>query len=300
MKIKFWGVRGSIASPGPDTVVYGGNTPCVQVIEENHPVIILDAGTGIRQLGRELLGLPGDKLEIHLLFSHTHWDHIQGFPFFLPIYSPKTNLVIYGPTHFENKKMFDVLNGQMDYTYFPVRLSELQSNISYFEIKENSFKIGDLKFSTQYLNHPVLCIGYKVQSGNKTAVYATDNEPFYDFIHENGDQKSDSAKDIKEFIAQQNQKLIDFCTDADLLILDAQYTDAEYPSKKGWGHNSISHALDLAQKAKVKRLAVFHHDPERTDAQVDEIIEYAREKSKNGGPFPKEIFGSKESAEIEV
>ncbi|MBI5177946.1 MAG: MBL fold metallo-hydrolase [Nitrospinae bacterium] len=293
MKLQFWGVRGSIPAPGPDTAHFGGNTSCLHLMAEGQPAIILDAGTGIRKLGIELLRNHKDKKEIHLLFSHTHWDHIQGLPFFAPLYIPGFSIHIYGPVHYE-KSLEHILDQQMEYTYFPVRVAELQAKISYHELKEESFNIGDITVRTKYLNHPVLCLGYRFERNGKAIVYCTDHEPYYNFLGED-----DGGEEVNMVVEDQNNRLKDFIRGADLLVMDTQYTEEEYPSHQGWGHSSTVHNVGLIANCGIKRLAMFHHDPDRTDADEKKIVELMRRLGKDAG-LDVEIFGAREGLSIEV
>lgn len=256
MKVKFWGVRGSIPCPGPATQKYGGNTSCLQILGGSE-IVIVDAGTGIRELGLELMKKPPSK--VHLLLTHTHWDHIQGFPFFPPIYRAGNEIHIYGPgTH--EKTLEEALLFQMQHTYFPVSGVELAAKIRFTQIEEISFQIGTICVSTKFMNHPIRVLAYKFQRGNRTLVYTGDNEPY-----ENGRPDHEANQEVQTFVAG-----------ADLLIADTQYTDEEYATKHGWGHSSLSHVLDLALGANVKRLALFHHEPTHTDRHLDGMERLAR------------------------
>ncbi|MBI5184332.1 MAG: MBL fold metallo-hydrolase [Nitrospinae bacterium] len=297
MKIKLWGVRGSIPSPGPTTVKYGGNTPCIQAINEEEPgeIIILEAGTGIRELGLSLIKLK-PKPRIHILLSHTHWDHIHGLPFFIPIFAAGFDIKIYGPVHYD-KKLSEILAGQMDYAYFPVRTAELSSDISYRDLKEERLSVGGLEFQTQYMNHPVMTLGYRITQGGKTFVYTGDNEPYSNFQKE-GEILDD--ENIDEFVEEQNNRVVEFARDCSLLVADSQYTDDEYSAKKGWGHSSIGHAVALATKANVKRLVLFHHEPERTDGQLEGMLASAGQKKEELKNSSLEIFLAREKDEYEI
>jgi phosphoribosyl 1,2-cyclic phosphodiesterase len=273
MRIRFWGVRGSIPCPGKDTVVYGGNTACVEIqMGAVGRRMIIDAGSGIRELGNQMVAedLPKGPLQADVFLSHTHWDHIMGFPFFTPIFIPGTVLNIYGPVTYEDETLGEVLNGQWTYRYFPIRQEELSSSISYHDLKETELDLGDgIQLTTKYLNHPLLCLGYRFEYRDRVIVTAYDTEPFRNvFCTDPQDPNFDEAMAAEgELVAaEENQRIVDFCQGADLLIHDAQYTEAEYQSGKlGWGHSSIEYAISLAQRAGVKQLALFHHDPMRSD-----------------------------------
>jgi len=279
MKIKFWGVRGSIPCPGPSTVKYGGNTPCIELrFRSDNRLIIIDAGSGIRELGNYLMAndLPNGPINTEIYLSHTHWDHIMGFPFFTPIYVPGTKLKIYGPVTYEDDTLEDVLGGQLTYRYFPVRQAELASSIEYVDLKEETLEIGDgIKLTTKYLNHPILCLGYRFEYQGKVFCTAFDTEPFQNvFCTDPEDPSYDEtmAQEGEEVAREENQRIEQFFKGADLLIHDTQYTQEEYAtSKTGWGHTSFEHAIAAAKRANVKKMALFHHEPMRTDSQIDEL-----------------------------
>lgn len=288
MRLKFWGVRGSIPTPGPTTVKYGGNTTCIQLIGDNEipingEILIIDAGSGIRELGLSLLNLP-KPLKINLLITHTHMDHINGFPFFVPAFIPGTKIDIYGPLHYE-KRLEEIFAGQMDYSYFPISTAQLAAELNYHELNEGEFELGSLHVTTHYMNHPVLTLGYRVTDGNKTFIYTGDHEPYFDIIGDAGRDEMDEeeAEDIKTIVEQQNKRLIQFLSGADTLVCDAAYTPEEYQTHKGWGHSSTDHAVDWAVEAAVKKLVLFHHEPTHSDQQLEEMESYAREKIKSAG-----------------
>jgi len=288
MRLKFWGVRGSIPTPGPTTVKYGGNTTCMQLIGDNEipingEILIIDAGTGIRELGLELLNLP-KPLKINLLITHTHMDHINGFPFFIPAFIPGTKIDIYGPLHYE-KRLEEIFAGQMDYSYFPISTAQLAAELNYHELNEGEFELGNLHVTTHYMNHPVLTLGYKVTDGKKTFTYTGDHEPYFDIIGDaaNDEVDKDDEEDVKAIVEQQNKRLIEFFSGADTLVCDAAYTPEEYQTHRGWGHSSTDHVVDWAVEAGVKKLVLFHHEPTHNDQQLEEMESYAREKIKNTG-----------------
>jgi len=277
MKIRFWGVRGSIPCPGPLTMKYGGNTPCIEIyFTDIKRRIIVDAGSGIRELGNHLVAteLPIGPIQTELFLTHTHWDHIMGFPFFTPIYVPSTKLRVYGPVTYEEDTLDKIVGGQLSYRYFPVREAELAAKIEYVQLKEGRFELGDgIVLITKYLNHPILCLGYRFEYQGKSICTAYDTEPFRNlFCTDPEDPAFDPAmsQDGDLVAREQNELVEDFFKNADLLIHDTQYTEDEYTSTKlGWGHTPIEHAIAAAQRAGVKQLALFHHDPMRTDDQLD-------------------------------
>jgi phosphoribosyl 1,2-cyclic phosphodiesterase len=252
--IKFWGVRGSIPTPGPGTVRYGGNTSCVEV-RCGDEIIILDAGTGLRPLGLALLAEFKNKpLNLTLLITHTHWDHIQGLPFFAPIYNPRCRLRILG-CQGSRESLLQALTGQMESTYFPVPFAKLPSNIEIEELKDFSFDIGPVLVRAQRANHPGVCVGYRLFSPDGLVAYFPDTEP----------RLGGDDRDMMEFVR-----------DADVLILDSQYDRAEYKKHIGWGHGCVDDSVALALTAGVKKLCLFHHDSAHNDKKIDAFLKYAR------------------------
>lgn len=276
LHVTFWGTRGSLPTPGRMTEKYGGNTPCVSVRHENS-LVIIDAGTGIRLLGIELaqaIAAGTAPTEIHLFLSHTHWDHIQGLPFFEPAFIPGVKLNIYGSPARE-KVLENILEGQMDTHYFPIDMTMFAADLTIHEISSDVIEIGDLKLDWQeQVFHPGGCVRYRVRLGSRTMVYASDIEldqmtnPPENFAQD--PQWGHIDLDERKRLLQQ---FADFIRDADLLIGDGQYSENDYPKKRGWGHSSVPVLADTAVEAGVKDLAVFHHEPRTTDSMVDE---YAR------------------------
>jgi phosphoribosyl 1,2-cyclic phosphodiesterase len=270
MNIRFWGTRGSIASPGKLTVKYGGNTSCVEV-RAGKQILIFDAGTGIRDLGNQLIKEFASQplMTVCLFISHTHWDHIQGFPFFMPAYAKNFQVNVYGPPA-RDKSLKDLLKFQMDAEYFPVPLGDLNAQIVMQEVRE-PFWIGDVQITPFYVNHPAMTLAYKISEGGKTFIYASDNEPYRYTLHAaRKDQLS------SQYGAELDQKFIDFLTGADFLVCEAQYTLDEYRSKIGWGHSPIESVVEFAIKANVKQLALFHHDPAHDDVTIDAMVKHAQ------------------------
>ncbi len=247
-------MRGSIPTPGRGTVRYGGNTTCVEV-RIGDDIIILDAGTGLRLLGQSLFAeFPEQPLSLTLLISHTHWDHIQGLPFFAPIYDARCRLRILGGEG-ARKGLVEALAGQMESTYFPVPFSKLPSNIEIEELREFNFAIGNTLVRAQRANHPGFCVGYRLFSPDGLVCFFPDTEP-----RPGGDDR----------------EMIDFIRDADVLILDSQYSRAEYRRHTGWGHGCVEDSVALALRAGVKKLILFHHDPSHDDRTIDGLVQHAR------------------------
>ena len=260
--LTFWGTRGSISTPGSTTEKYGGNTPCVSV-RFGDTEVILDAGTGIRDLGIYLtdeIKRNSENRKLNLFLSHTHWDHIQGLPFFSPAYMPETKLAIYGSPKKESF-LEGILSRQMDINYFPVEMNALAADISVEEITEETLHLGEIDIDWQeQVVHPGGSVRYSLCAAGKKIVYATDVE--LDKIVE-GSTFKDAAKLLAEYR--------EFIHGADLLIADGQYTESEYPEKKGFGHTSIPTLIGIANEEKVKQLAVFHHDPVHSDTMIDKL-----------------------------
>ena len=296
LQVRFWGVRGSIPCPGPATARYGGNTSCIQVLGDNE-VIILDGGTGLRELG---LKLSAEKrpLRIHLLLSHTHWDHIQGFPFFTPIYHPANEIIVYGPRALD-KSLEEALMFQMQYTYFPVRGVELAAKMQFREIEEQTWKIGDIEFASKSMNHPIRVLAYRFRRGDRAAAYTGDNEPYYDVMAEKGDPSDPAIRRRIRFIEECNQSVVEFFRGLDVLVADAQYTDEEYAQKRGWGHSSVSQVIASAAGAGVRKLVLFHHEPTHPDAAMDRIAKQSRSMARKVSK-KMELIVAREGMTIEV
>ncbi|MBM4441544.1 MAG: MBL fold metallo-hydrolase [Candidatus Rokubacteria bacterium] len=273
MKVTFWGTRGSIPSPGPDTVRYGGNTSCVEVRVGGH-VLVFDAGTGMRPLGLALAKDFRDQpLTVHLFISHTHWDHIQGFPFFAPAYRAASTIHIYGAPG-QGRSLEKVLRGQMESDYFPVGLADLAATLDVHEFRAAPFEIGDVRVDASYLNHPAMNLAYRVSCGGRSLVYATDHEPHAATL----EHMAGRGEEGRAFGARLDAGVVAFAADTDLLIADAQYTDEEYPQRIGWGHSPLSATVALAVGARARALALFHHDPMHGDDVVARMEREARER----------------------
>lgn len=266
MKIKFWGVRGSIPVPGPDTIKFGGNTSCVEV-NCGDEIIVIDGGTGLRPLGLDLLQRAIDNKKfnkkISILFSHVHWDHIQGFPFFRPAFNPEFKIHLYGSKH-SDVDIECAVRGQMVAPHFPLRLRDMPSKISFKQLSgDETTHIGDILIKNLALNHPNGSFGYKIEHKNKSFVYLSDHE----------------------YSDESEQRLIKFAQNSSFIIYDSMYTPEEYSgsdgqgSRKGWGHSTWEYGVELAKAANVDRLVLFHHG--REDNKVSEIESLAKKKFKN-------------------
>jgi phosphoribosyl 1,2-cyclic phosphodiesterase len=296
-RVKFWGVRGSIPSPGPDTVHYGGNTTCVEV-RAGGEIIILDAGTGLRALGRALMEeFQGRPLNLTMLLTHTHWDHIQGLPFFGPVYNPQCHLRILG---FEGarKGLVHILSGQMESPYFPVPFGELPGNIEIEEVKDLDFHIGSVGVKAHFANHPGVCVGYRLFTDDGSVAFFPDNEPYSHREQSARLQKAD-LKATKEFTRDEEERLAVFLRDTDLLILDSQYDHGEYLKHAGWGHGCVDDSVELAEMAGVKQLVLFHHDPDHDDKKVAAMVETGREIARQTGSKLK-VTAAREGEVIEL
>jgi CheY-like chemotaxis protein/phosphoribosyl 1,2-cyclic phosphodiesterase len=264
-----------LAKPGPTTVRYGGNTPCVELRTADGTLIVLDCGTGAHGFGQVLAAEGPQPVHGHLLITHTHWDHIQGFPFFAPLFIPDNVWDIYAPGGL-GKRLEETLAGQMEYAYFPVTLEQLGATIRYHDLVEGVFDVGDAQVTARYLNHPGLTLGYRVQVGEAVVIYATDHEPHADPQPEASSQSGSGFPILP--VHREDRGHIEFLRGADLVIHDAQYTAAEYPQKVGWGHSPMEYAVDVALAAGVKRLALFHHDPTHDDHTLDRLVEVCRRR----------------------
>lgn len=276
-RIRFWGVRGSIPTPGQQTAGFGGNTSCVEV-RVGDRVIILDAGSGIRALGQSLMREFRDKpLNLTMLVTHTHWDHIQGFPFFIPAYNPKVNVRIVGyegAVHGLRGALFE----QMQSAFFPVGLNQMASHVTFEELSEMEFDLDGIKVRTIFANHPGICLGYRLSTPSGDVVYMPDHEAYERHEIERQKISGETSQASLDYARAQDEKVIDFIRQADVLIGDTQYDAAEYPSRLGWGHTCVDDAVDLALRAGVKQLFLFHHDPDHFDDKMVELTAAAEKR----------------------
>lgn len=292
MRVRFWGTRGSVPTPGPSTVRFGGNTACIEMRTDRGTFFIFDSGTGIRELGLELTR-RGESVNAHLLLGHTHWDHISGFPFFTPAFVPGNHLTIYGARDLD-RSLRDVLAGQMHYTYFPVPLGDLRADIEFYELEEGEIQIEETRVRSHYLNHTAVCMGYRIEADGVSVAYITDHEP-YAVPTRVVDPDADPGR--SPFVHGGDRRLVEFVRGVDLLIQDTQYTPEEYNQRRGWGHGSTEYVTDIAVAAGVRQTAMFHHEPTHSDADIEHMVDAARARARSLGS-PVEIFAAAEGQEV--
>ena len=282
MKVRFWGVRGSIPVPGRSTNRYGGNTSCVEVRPNGQSPIIIDAGTGIRRLGKSLMEeqFRDGKGKAAILISHTHWDHVQGLPFFSPLYRAGNEVQIFARQR--DLHLEAVFSQQHNAPYFPVPLSAMQADMRFHELIEGAqFDIGNAKVTSARLNHPWIAIAYRIDVDHASVVYCADTAPFTDLLLGREFVQSPDLgtlpPPIMEELKEMRRGIVALCKDADLLIYDTQFTPAEYKSRPHWGHSRPDDAIEIAREAKVKQLCLFHHAPLRSDDENDAILAQYRQ-----------------------
>jgi phosphoribosyl 1,2-cyclic phosphodiesterase len=305
MKIRFWGVRGSYPVPGPTTNRYGGNTSCVEVRPRNGPHIVIDAGTGLRRLGKDLMqtAFGEGRGTAHLLISHTHWDHIQGLPFFAPLYQEGNKLYVYARQR-DDTHLRAVFASQTEDPYFPVPFNAAKADVAFRELVEGArFNLGPVQVTCTRLNHPWIAMAYRLDCDGASVVYSTDTAPFTDILLENefiktpprlGDPPSpEHAAKLRAM----RDGLIDLCRGADLVIYDTQFTVEEYRQRPHWGHSTPDDAIEIALAAKAKTLALFHYSPDRSDDAQDQV--FAETKAKVAGTG-LEVIASQEQMELSL
>jgi len=301
--VRFWGVRGSIPCPGRNTVEFGGNTTCLE-IRAGKRLIVIDLGTGVKSLGDSLMthDFKNGPLEMDIFVSHTHWDHIMGFPMFTPLFVPGTKIKIRGPVTYNGDTLASIIGDQLSYRYWPVRYNELAAKIDYEELKETTLDMGDgIKLTAKYLNHPILCLGYRFDYQGKTIVTAFDHEPFRNLFPTDPDDPSyneEAALEGEETAKEENERILNFYSGADILIHDTQYTNREFEKHLGWGHSSYEYAIEAASRAKVKKLVFFHHDPNNSDERLKSLEE--KYKTEAGKKSPLEIIMAREGLTLET
>jgi phosphoribosyl 1,2-cyclic phosphodiesterase len=303
MKVCFWGVRGSFPVPGPSTNRYGGNTSCVQLSPDNGTVLILDAGTGIRRLGKELMTQPafrGGQGVAHLLISHTHWDHIQGLPFFAPLYVKGNQINIYARQR--DVDLADIFCSQTQDPYFPVGLDEVAAQVTYTDLVDGArFNAGGVQVRCTRLNHPFIAIGFRVDADGASVAYISDTAPFssvvleHEYIATRPNIEAPPSQPEAVKLEAMKRGVLDLCRGCELVVYDTMFRPDEYRIRPHWGHSCPEHAIEIVQQAGASCLALFHHAPERSDEQVDE--ELARAQAAARGC---RVVAAAEGMELEV
>jgi phosphoribosyl 1,2-cyclic phosphodiesterase len=268
MKIKFWGVRGSIPVPGPRTVRYGGNTTCIEIRTDSGDLIVLDGGTGIFQLAQSLLKeMP---VTTNVFITHSHWDHIQGLPFFIPLFVPGNKLKLHGAFDLVSGRGIDqVMNVQLQYSFFPIRTEELKASIDYFTLTPGqTVEIGDAKITPILLNHPVVNFGYRIDCNGRSVFFTGDHEPPYNIYS----PEDPDFSTYQQIIAEREAGIMAAIQGVDVVIADSSYTDEEYASKKGWGHGTLASSIRMAKEAGAKILYFTHHEPTRSDDDLERLF----------------------------
>jgi phosphoribosyl 1,2-cyclic phosphodiesterase len=291
MTVRFWGTRGSIPTPGRRTEKYGGNTTCLEV-RSGDTLIVLDAGSGIRELGESWTREFPGPIRASLLLTHLHWDHIQGFPFFAPAYQPGNSLAIYGEER-ASGGIRELLGGQMQGDYFPTPLSAMRAKLD-FHATAPEFTVGGLRVRSCKLPHPGGSLGFRIESDDSVFVLATDCE--LDLVAQNAREVQEDKTAPRQFDPQ----LLDFFRGADLLVVDCQFLDDEYPMRRGWGHNPVACVVDLCLQVNPKMLALFHHDPQHTDDMVASIVMDAFQRLEDRGARDMLIFAAREGVTMQV
>ena len=272
MRVCLWGTRGSIASAGPDTVRYGGNTPCLEVRAASGWRYLFDAGSGARHSRRRNAPDPA-QLDVDVFFTHFHWDHIQGFPFWEYLYDEAVRVRVHGPRQ-AGTEVEDVVNTLIQPPYFPIRLTRLGANMEYENLDGGSWTDGRVEVSAVYVNHGEHTLGYRVRAGGASLAFIPDNEV--------GDAPDGGAAWYRELVA--------FLRGVDVLYHDAMFTDTEYPKYAGWGHSSMEQAIRLAEDAEVRRLYLFHHRPDRSDDELERLAGRLHDElAARGSPLELEI-----------
>ncbi|MFP6763012.1 MAG: MBL fold metallo-hydrolase [Planctomycetaceae bacterium] len=289
--VTFWGTRGSIPTPGRLTEHYGGNTTCVEV-QCDDTLIILDAGSGIRELGMSLdERFPSQAVNASLLFTHLHWDHIQGFPFFSCTYVPDNRFTIYGADR-ASGSVQEILSSQMSGDYFPIQISAMQARLD-FRTPGTQFDIGPVHIRTLPLPHPGGVLGYRLETAKSVFVFATDCE--LDAIAGNTEELKENHLAVRQY----EQAVLDFFADAHLIVIDCQYTDQMYHERVGWGHNSIAAVVDLCDQVRPEMVSLFHHDPQSADGDIAQMVDETADRLSQKG-IPVFAFGAREGLTVKA
>jgi phosphoribosyl 1,2-cyclic phosphodiesterase len=293
-RLKLWGTRGSISVPGPGTLRYGGNTTGVEIRADGE-IIVLDAGSGIRPLGLALeKEFSMEPIKLSLLITHAHWDHIQGLPFFAPAYEKKNEIRVRGYDGVDTS-FGEIMAEPMKAPFFPIAMRELSARIDIKKLTEMAFSVGKVQVRARFVNHPGVCAGYRLFTSVGSIAFLPDHEP-YRFLH-SVKANHMSPDQAKKTATEERISLVEFLKGSDILILDAQYTDAEYESHVGWGHGSVSSTVSLALDAEVRRLLLFHHDPGHDDTMVDAMVDETRRLIRENGK-ELEVDGAREGEEL--
>jgi phosphoribosyl 1,2-cyclic phosphodiesterase/CheY-like chemotaxis protein len=295
-RLKFWGVRGSIATPGPETIKHGGNTSCIEV-RVGGEIIVLDAGTGIRRLGLELKKEFADRpIHLNLLITHTHWDHIQGFPFFPAAYNPHNQVTIYG---YEGARLGlqTTLSIQMENPYFPISMQQMPGHIAIRELKDMSFQLGSIGVKAHFVNHPGVCVGYRLFTPGGSISYLPDVELFQQHHTRLKNGSGPARHQAPAAVPEEDRNALEFVRDSDVLILDSQYDAAEYQKRIGWGHSCFEDSVTFAMEAGARRLFLFHHDPDHADEKIARMAARAREMARRAHS-PIVIEAAREGCEV--
>jgi phosphoribosyl 1,2-cyclic phosphodiesterase len=298
VRVKFWGTRGTRPTPGRATLKYGGNTACVEVRTDDDELIIVDSGSGIAELGNTLDG----PIKAHLLISHTHWDHIQGFPFFGPNFVRGSKLTVVGPKG-SMKSLQAAFEDQMDPVYFPLTMDQMPVQLEFKEmLPGETFEAAGVRITPHVMKHPINTFGYRFDQDGRGFVFASDQEPYTDpgvLLAEVARLKA-GGEPQEEIDSLWPDHYIEWCRGADLIVHDAQYSREEYPQHAGWGHSTFDYALLIAREAGARQLAFFHHDPIHTDQQIDSFVEAALSSEYHAKHRGLIAFPAAEGQEIEL